>query len=263
MFANRMFRDIFSSRSLLAGLVFFLLCVGSSFLYNWHVRRTTQDELAGSDVLLQHERKNETRPAADAVDTSPIDFEQAETPLETDNAQALADGPALPSDDAAPIDLSDAFLPDDFVSEAELAELTLEAAAPFNFKTTPEGFPLIPYWDQPADRQVNWTYDHKLVAHVLVKLWQQGVQNFEGGSIDDTGRVRPHYTNTLYVEWDEATMDDGTKQNYISSFLGPVGVWRKKDFFDLPPSSVHLINMNSPEGQGIDPYTFLTSQELP
>jgi len=146
---------------------------------------------------------------------------------------------------------------------AELAELTLEEATPFDFKTTPEGYPLIPYWDQPSDRQKNWSYDHKLIDHVLVKLWRQGVQNFEGGSIDDTGRVRPHYTNTLYVQWDEALMSDGMKQNYISSFLGPVGVWRKKDFFDLPPPSVHLINMNSPEGQGIDPYTYLTSTELP
>ena len=263
MSANRMFWDIFSSRSVLAGLVFFLVCVGSSFLYSWHVRRTTQDELARSDVLQQHERKNETRPAADAVDTSRVDFEHAETPLETENAQALADGPTLPSDAADPLGLSDASLPDDFVSEAELSELTLEEVAPFNFKTTPEGFPLIPYWDRPADRQKNWDYDHKLVTHVLVKLWRQGVQNFEGGSINGTGRVRPHYTNTLYVEWDEATMDDGTKQNYISSFLGPVSVWRKKDFFDLPPPSVHLIDMNSPEGQGIDPYTFLTSTELP
>ncbi len=149
------------------------------------------------------------------------------------------------------------------VDVVEPAELTFEEAAPFNFKATPEGYPLTPYWDQPADRQKNWSYDHKLIDHVLVKLWREGVQNFEGGSIDDTGRIRPHYTNTLYVEWDEALMSDGTKRNYISSFLGPVGVWRKKDFFDLPPPSVHLINMNSPEGQGIDPYTFLTSQELP
>ena len=98
MFKNCMFRDIFSSGSLLAGLVFFLLCVGSSFLYNWHVRRTTQDELAQSDVLLQHRKsKNKTRSAADAVDTSPVDFEQVETPLETDNTQESVDRPALPS----------------------------------------------------------------------------------------------------------------------------------------------------------------------
>lgn len=45
-----------------------------------------------------------------------------------------------------------------------------------------------------------------------------------------TGRVRPHYTNTLYVEWDETTMDDGTQRPYIAYFLGPVGVWRKEDF---------------------------------
>ncbi len=146
---------------------------------------------------------------------------------------------------------------------AEFSESAAEEAAPFDFKTTPEGFPLKPYWDYPPERQANWTYDHKLVIHVLVKLWRQGVRNFEGGSIDDTGRVRPHYTNTLYVEWDEAAMDDGTKRAYISSRLGPVAVWTQKDFFDLPPPSVHLIDMNSPEGQGIDPYNFLTSKELP
>ena len=146
---------------------------------------------------------------------------------------------------------------------AELPELTPEKAVPFDFKTTPEGYPLIPYWDQPTARQDDWTYSHKLIDHVLVKLWREGVQNFEGGSIDDTGRVRPHYTNTLYVEWDEALMSDGTKQAYISYFLGPKGVWEKKDFFDVPPPSVHLINVNSPEGQGINPYTFLTFKELP
>lgn len=145
----------------------------------------------------------------------------------------------------------------------EPAELSPEEAAPFDFKTTPEGYPLTPYWDQPADRQKNWSYNHKLIDHVLVKLWREGVQNFEGGSIDDTGRVRPHYTNTLYVDWDESTMSDGTQRPYISYFLGPVGVWKKEDFFDVPPPSIHLIDVNSPEGQGIDPYTFLTSTELP
>lgn len=257
MCANRMFRDVFSSRSLLAGFVFFLLCVGGSFLYNWHVRRTTQDELAQSSVLLQLERKNKTRPAADAVDTSPVDFEQAETflePVETLPPMLTQ----MPQNDAE-FKVS----PELEMDVVEPSELSPEVAAPFDFKTTPLGYPLTPYWDRPMELQEQLSYEHKLIDHVLVKLWRQGVQNFEGGSIDDTGRVRPHYTNTLYVEWDEATLDDGTQHPYISSFLGPVGVWRKKDFFDLPPPSVHLIDMNSPQGQGIDPYTFLTSTELP
>ena len=258
MFKNGMFRAIFSSGSLRAGLVFFLLCVGSSFLYNWHVRRTAQDELAQSSVLLQQlERKNKTRPAADAVDTSPVDFEQAETflePVET-LPSMLTEMPQNDAEFKVPPELE--------MDVVEPSELSPEVAAPFDFKTTPPGYPLRPYWDHSPDRQKNWSYDHKLIDHVLVKLWREGVQNFEGGSINDTGRVRPHYTNTLYVEWDEATMDDGTQRPYISSMLGPVGVWRKEDVFDLPPPSVRLIDMNSPEGQGIDPYTFLSSTELP
>lgn len=187
-------------------------------------------------------------------ETTGYDSEPELAPVETRPSETTE----MPQNDA-PFEV----FPELEVDVVEPAELTFEEAAPFNFKATPEGYPLTPYWDQPADRQKNWSYDHKLIDHVLVKLWREGVQNFEGGSIDDTGRIRPHYTNTLYVEWDEALRSDGTKRNYISSFLGPVGVWRKKDFFDLPPPSVHLINMNSPEGQGIDPYTFLTSQELP
>ena len=42
-----MFRDILSgSRAILVGLVFFLLVVGGSLLYSWHVHRTTDTELA-------------------------------------------------------------------------------------------------------------------------------------------------------------------------------------------------------------------------
>ena len=222
MFKNSRFGDIFSSRSLLAGFVFFLLCVGSSFLYNWHVRSTTQDELAQSSVLLQLERKNKTRPAADAVDTSPVDFEQAETflePVETLPSVVTE----MPQNNAA-FEMS----PELEVDVAELAELTLEEATPFDFKTTPSGYPLTPYWDRPMELQGQLSYEHKLIDHVLVKLWREGVQNFEGGSIDDTGRIRPHYTNTLYVEWDASTLSDGTQRSYISYFLGPVGVWRKE-----------------------------------
>ena len=44
-----MFRDMLSgSRALLVGLIFFVLVVGGSLLYSWHVHRTTETELAHS-----------------------------------------------------------------------------------------------------------------------------------------------------------------------------------------------------------------------
>ena len=237
------------------GVLFVILFIGLGIFYNHH--RNSQPL---KPVIIYKYTEPPERPLksmkteSTSKETTVSDSEPELEPVETLPSVVTE----MPQNDA-PIEV----FPELEANVVEPAELTFEEAAPFNFKTTPEGYPLTPYWDQPADRQKNWSYDHKLIDHVLVKLWREGVQNFEGGSIDDTGRVRPHYTNTLYVQWDEALMSDGMKQNYISSFLGPVGVWRKKDFFDLPPPSVHLINMTSPEGQGIDPYTYLTSTELP
>ncbi len=36
-----MFRDILSSRSIIFGLVFFVLIVAGTQFYSWHVRRTS------------------------------------------------------------------------------------------------------------------------------------------------------------------------------------------------------------------------------
>ena len=59
-----MFRDIFSTRLLIVGIVFFALVAAGTQLYSWHVRRTTEAELERHDQFLQGlENKNEIRPA--------------------------------------------------------------------------------------------------------------------------------------------------------------------------------------------------------
>ena len=47
-----MFGDLLSRRMIQAGLVFFVLVVGSSLLYSWHVHRTTEAELARHNRLV-------------------------------------------------------------------------------------------------------------------------------------------------------------------------------------------------------------------
>jgi len=46
-----MLRDLLSSKAVLAGLVFFVIVVGGSLLYNWHVQRTIKPELARADPV--------------------------------------------------------------------------------------------------------------------------------------------------------------------------------------------------------------------
>ena len=63
-----MFRDMLSgSRALLFGLVFFVLVVGGSLLYSWHVHRTTEAEsLRADDVVSERENRNETSTALES-----------------------------------------------------------------------------------------------------------------------------------------------------------------------------------------------------
>ena len=265
MFENGRFRNIFSSRSLLAGLVFFLVCIGSSFLYNRHVRRTTQDELARSDVLLQQrERKDKTPPAADTIDTSSVNFERAETPLETDNAQALAEGRTFPSDAAAPIDLSEAFLSDDFVSEAKIAEPV--PVSPFGYGPYPE----VPsdYFGEPiwvrkphilSDFPDEARRNIELIDRVLVKLWQQGHRGIVGGSTFD-GKIYPHYDDVVYVRWKETAQPDGS----VLSSLWQIGGYEGPDLTSEDfrtgniPSNLEVIDLDD---AGYDPYQFLNLQD--
>lgn len=255
-----MLRDLLSNRTILAGLVFFVVIVGGSLLYSWHVQRTTEAKLERSAQFLQgREKKNETSRETSA--TQPVENESPDFLSTPDENDENADTPMSDETEALPnetdiVDITDTFLPDDFVSE--------EAPVEDMFKTTPAGFPFKPYWDYPAERQEGWSYDHKLVVHVLAKLWRQGTRNFTGGSIGDNGRVHPHYTNTLYVEWGRARHPDGTMRDVITDTFGGARIWQRSgDPFELPPPSVRLIDLNSTEGQGIDPYTFLTSGERP
>ena len=62
-----MFRDILSgSRAIFLGLVFFVLVVGRSLLYSWHVHRTTEAESLRTDVVSERENRNETRTALES-----------------------------------------------------------------------------------------------------------------------------------------------------------------------------------------------------
>ena len=126
-----MFRDLLSSRLIQAGLAFFVLCVGGSLLHSWHVHRTTDAEFGKRPPAVSSiENKPETS-------TSAVDFQTegvTNTPNETTDTQIPETTEALPNAD---LDLADAFLPDDFVSEEE-APAEEVAVSPFGFGPYPE-----------------------------------------------------------------------------------------------------------------------------
>ena len=137
--------SLISKQGILAGLFFFLLVVGSSLLYSWHVHRTTKAELEQTNRAVQTlENKNEA-PTEQSVGV-PTNMEilgTSETDPNTDERQTASEGTdAGPTLDTDAVDIADVFLPDDFVSEEESTEDV--PVSPFGFgpyPELPEGWP--------------------------------------------------------------------------------------------------------------------------
>lgn len=259
-----MFRDILSgSRAIFIGLVFFVLVVGGSLLYSWHVRRITDAEVAETQRKMQLlKNKNDMPTAADTVDTSTVDVDLAETASETDDFQMSDNTGVSPIDETSEmLDMADAFLPDDLVSEEEIAEDV--PVSPFGFgpyPEIPEDYPHLNSWDQIADEEdPEW----ELMARVMIKLWKQGTKVIAANM--ENGLVYPTLTDTLYIKWDEFSGPDGPVR-YISEVAGdPAAAMRLEDISENRDKNDSLSEADLPsditfvpysEG-GINPYTFL------
>lgn len=253
-----MLRNLLSSKAILAGLVFFVIVVGGSLLYNWHGQRTIKAELARTDPVIQPlKNKNETRTAEGTVDTNSVDFKQADTDLETGDAQVMAaDTAVLPSDGAAPLDPSDAFLSDDFVSEKEPTEDV--PVSPYGFgpyPKVPSDFPFTPTWLWPEAslQNVDGLKYHELRFRVLIKLWNEGDTQFTGASINpDTSKVYPSYPNTVYLRYTA----DGMGGKTVLVKRGP-GVSKEDEAQIIDgnvPPGIQILDYDT---NGIDPYTYL------
>ena len=246
-----MFRNILSSRLIQVGLVFFVVIVGGSWLYSWHVHRTTDTEFTRTDVAL-----HETRSEQNTVDTSTVDFQQTGTDLETDETQPMSnDTDASPIDETSEVlDMADAFLPDDFVSEEVPAEEV--PVSPYGFGPFPEipsGYPDQGVWSETALRSME--PDHELISRVRIELWNQGVRTI-GGVYDNGHRlIYPIIDDVVYIEWADNPGIGG--KPYVRRQLTTPAV--SDQYYDdiqkgiFPP---HLTIHEFPDG-GIDPYEFL------
>lgn len=250
-----MFRDILSgSRAIFIGLVFFVLVVGGSLLYSWHVHRTTDAKVAETQRKVQPlENKNEMPTAADTVDTSTVDVDLAETAPETDDFQMPDNTGVSPIDETSEIlDMADAFLLDDFVSEEEITEDV--PVSPFGFGPYPE---LPEGWS--ADTFPTQSADHELLYRVMIKLLSQGV-NFTGANMEN-GRVYPVIKGTAYVRWKSYLGPEG-EVRYISDIIAHPDdglrletISAEKGFTEMDvPSDIKLVSF---EEGAIDPYQFL------
>ncbi len=255
-----MLRDLLSSRWFQGGLVFFVLVVGGSLLYSWYLLRITEAEF-GRKTLTVESLKNKQ-----ATGTAPVDFQaegSVDTPDENTDTQMPDTTEALPNETET-LDLADAFLPEDFVSEKTLAEDV--PVSPYGFGPYPEvpaDYPFTPFWFryQEDPERYDAKYDtemlksKELLSRVMVKAWTEGIRDFTGGSGSlITGKYYLHIPNAIYVEYGEPyENEDGTFTTPISSYTGGnVHLTPEQMQKGEVPSGVRVI-----EGDGYDPYEYL------
>lgn len=255
-----MLREVLTSRAILAGIIFFLLVVGSSLLYDWHVRCEMAGELVQTALSMQQpENKKEKRTAQDAGVSIGIDrVGETRMSLEVDEAQARSEETETVIDEVSEsVDIAEAFFFDETMQAAPAEEIRI---SPFGFGPYPElppGYPNPDLWDY-ADAlyalSPERAHDWELRERVCIKLWKQGKKS-ESVAMEN-GLVYPCYENTVYVRWDKYIDDDGTRVAYITELLGPPSTARYNDDFDnnIIPPGVTVIPY---EEGGIDPYTFL------
>ncbi len=272
-----MFRGLLSSRLIQVGLVFFVVVVSGSLLYSWQARRATVAEFTRTDIV-----PHETRSEQDTVDTSTVDFEQTGTLLETDDSQMADDSEVSPIDETSEmLEMADAFLPDDFVSEEAPAEDM--PVSPYGFGPYPEvpaGYPLpqsIPWeWSEEQIARMekmiekanenmiqkssksftDFLKENELMARVGIKLWNEG-RNFNGiTTIHQTGLFYPNEPDVLYVEWRETTLPNGEVRRYMShttgSAMSSLSI-AAREGREPPPDWLEIRSLN----EGIDPYEYL------
>lgn len=125
-----MLRDLLSSRLIQGGLVFFVLVVGGSLLYSWHVHRATEvSDLGPTPQTVVSPIEN-----TPATNTAPVDI-QTEGVSNTPNANTerpiFSETEAETTDETKTLDMTDALLPVDIRTPQDpvLAKLHSEREA--------------------------------------------------------------------------------------------------------------------------------------
>ena len=255
-----MLRDILDSRAIQVGLLFFVLVVGGSLLYRWHVHHTTEREFGNIHTVQQKESGDTISPVATnntSVETEFFDTEPeaffAEDTADTENTQVnWTDEPSPETEDISNADLT----PQNTVSTNT------------DFPDIPDGFSMTPVWADHRfpNYQKGDMPRHETLYRVLIKLWNQGDHDFINGVIDhQNGRVYPLYPDVFYVKWKKEVI--GPPDNPITVRVPGTLVGTHNPNFSVEDFLFGIerlypeLTFIEEHTAGYDPETFLTDDE--
>ena len=191
-----MLRDLLSSGWFQGGFAFFVLCVGGSLLYSWHVQLTTEAEFGKRpQPVVSLENKQETS-------TAPVDFQTegiVNTPDENTNTPMSDETEADTIDETEFADMADAFLPEDVVSEDALDPSKMSRFGLGPYPEIPKEWNVIPnYWEFMVD-----SIEDELLSRVTIKMHNEGTRSKYGSvGVSPTGQVIALERGSVLVEYE-------------------------------------------------------------
>ncbi|MCG9133829.1 hypothetical protein J5I95_19340 [Candidatus Poribacteria bacterium] len=246
-----MLGDLLSSRMIQTGLVFFLLIVGGSLLYSWHVRRTTDAELARHNRFRQGlQNQKETR-TAEKVNV-PIENETPGLVNTSDESTdtSLSDETEVLPNETELLHLADAFLPDDVVSEeAPTEDVQVSRFGLGPYPEIPKEWNFLPnYWETVEDIET------ELLRRVTIKMHNEGIRS-KYGSIGigySTGLITALERGSVLVEYE---IDENGEKRIYSTLAHPddlsQGMYTR---FSEIPSHLKIVTADE---IAFDPYEYL------
>ena len=191
-----MFRDLLSSRLIQAGLIFFVIVVGGSLLYSWHVQRTTEVSELGKrpQPVMSIENKLSTN-------TAPVDFQTegvVNTPDENTDTLMSDATEAETIDETELVDMVDAFLPDDVVSADALDPSKMSRFGLGPYPEIPKEWNFIPdYWETVE------SIERELLRRVTIKMYNEGTRSKYGSvGVNSAGQVIALERGSVLVEYE-------------------------------------------------------------
>ena len=245
-----MFRDILSSKLVIAGLTCCVLLVAGTLLYRRHVLDDIRKDEARTQRFLQ-QLENRDGPRAPQQETTDSGVEKpAAAPIATDDdAVSVPDiSVPRPTEKAARVDTAAA--PEEMAADEKTTNMPV---SPYGFGPYPElpaGWPADQIWPRSSP-------EHELMMRVEIKLAHQGLD--VTGSTMENGLVYPTISDTVYIEWDK-----NARRQYIRRMGGDPGACERIRVIEDErgvrfteadiPSDIKVLSFQ--EG-GIEPYAFL------
>ena len=240
-----MFGDLLSSRMIQAGLVFFVLVVGGSLLYSWHVHHTTENDLGPTpQPVVSIENRSPS------TNTAPVDFQTegvANTPEENTDTPMSDETEADTIDETELIDMADAFLPDDVVSADALDPSKMSRFGLGPYPEIPKEWNFLPNYWETVD-----SIERELLRRVTIKMHNEGIRSKYGSVGIERGLIIALERGSVLVEYE---IDENGEKSIWRTLAHPddlsQGIYTR---FSEIPSDLKIVTHDD---IGFDPYEYL------